>query len=413
MPLAEEPISSVQTSTISTTTKDPFEYDPFDMTHYHEDMAWLKINDTNKCKETFDKLKEETEEWEEFEFFSPPHARYEDYKLQLQELFANSTINVTAVGNYQTCLGNEELCKEIKEVIEQILDQGIQMRNAASFSEAYKHGKDIGPLYFDLSVNKKDQYDTVTNAWETCGWYREYLTELREEDEHAHNQFDKMKEDLDIALREFRSISGLFRNLFDELKNTIYPTLQYANKYLQGDLRKKDLSDKLQEMTFLRAVERLPDINTEFSYSTKDYKEIMEIAHTKLKLIYEKLFQLRLPIFNPYTVNNLEIVKQAEAIDDAVLKVLTNLCWMLCHQTSQGFVIVTPFHGYLWNFLKTCFKHVIAISEFGFLSGYWYQRQYVWHHRYHILKTHTTCGTHRSCFVPPSERDNCTNRTFE
>ena len=165
-------------------------------------------------------------------------------------------------------------------------------------------------------------YDFDHKVRETCNWLKKWGEESKEAGEKALDDFDKIMDERNTALRHFESVSRLFNRLHYKVFNEILPAVTLADYYLEGNVTKLTLSETFETTHFHKEVEALSDLNDGIVEVTNAYTNAMIHGRDKFEHMYEKMLKLKLPILNLVTVNNLELVKLAAEINDPLVKSL-------------------------------------------------------------------------------------------
>ena len=97
----------------------------------------------------------------------------------------------------------------------------------------------------------------------------------------------------------------------------IQPTVKLGSDYVSGNITKVELAEAFAAAHFTKAIQDLADCNADLVDTAKDFTNAILKGRDRLVSMYDELFDLKLPILNRFTVNQLELVKQAEILNDS------------------------------------------------------------------------------------------------
>ena len=249
-------------------------------------------------------------------------ANYSDF---LDYIFPHETFNATSVPLHGECLDLKQQAIEMDEIIFNITDLGWNITLSRTYNEAYKYAIQIPPLYRRRKLyNESYIYEVHDEVIAKCNWLKNWGEESKETGEKALDDFEKIMDERDTALRHFESIGRLFNRLYDKVFNKILPAVTLGDYYLEGNVTKLTLSGAFDTLHLRKAVDELSDLSGDLSEFTNAYANAMINGRDKFKDMYEKMLSLKLPILNLLTANNLKLVKHTAEINDSRMQDLVH-----------------------------------------------------------------------------------------
>ena len=293
-----------------------------------EDNVWTRITDRSECRSAMKELKDKMNyllddiddyvAWAKNRLIQDKFANYSKF---LDYMFPNDTFNATSVPSHLECLGLKNEVIEMDDLFLLITELGWNISRSLSYDEAYRYAVQIPPLYKKRKLYDESYiYDFDYKVRETCNWLKNWGEESKDAGEKALDDFDKIMDERNAALRHFETVSRLFNRLHDKVFNRILPALTLAHYYLEGNVTKLTLSETFETTHFHKEVEALSDLSDDLVEVTNAYTDAMIKGRDKFEDMYEKMLNLKLPVLNLVTVNSLELVKQAAEINDPLVK---------------------------------------------------------------------------------------------
>ena len=293
-----------------------------------EDYAWTRITDRSECRPALEELKDQVNSllddidsdiaYVKKRLIKDKFVSYDEF---LDDIFPNGTFNATSVPSHTDCMSLKKEVIEMDELFLRITELGSNISHSMSYNEAYKYAVQIPPLY-----RRRKQYnESFIKSFDTeikakCNWLKNWGEESKEAGEKALDDFDKILDEREITLRHFESLTRLFNKLHHEVFNRILPAVTLGDHYLEGYVIKLKLSEAFEETHFRKAVEALSDLGADLVEVTNAYANAMINGRDKFEDMFGKMLNLKLPILNSLTANNLKLVKQAAEINDSRLQ---------------------------------------------------------------------------------------------
>ena len=290
------------------------------------DYPWTTIGDVSECSPTFVEL---------VDLMNSPHNDIDNdlrivrekliqdqlvkYRQVVTDVFQNTTFNLSSFAPHVDCweIGEELIVMDDLFIL--ITQLGANITHAKSFDEAIGYAIQIPPLY----KLRRKQYDETqfndieSNAATKCGWLRNYGRETDEAGKEALEGLEKVADEKESAARQFGTLTKLFNKLHHEVLHKIEPIVKLGSDYISGKFTKGELADAFVTAHFTKAIQDLADCNADLVDITKDYTNTMVKGRDLFLFMYDELFDLKLPILNTFTVNQLELVKKAKQLNDS------------------------------------------------------------------------------------------------
>ena len=108
--------------------------------------------------------------------------------------------------------------------------------------------------------------------------------------------------------------------MYENYMTIIFPGVENLDRYLNGNMSKIELSENLGKTSFIKSAEALYGQNADILSSIKNFITEMILAKENLLGLYSTMVSLKLPILNTHNIYELELVKQAGALDDPRLQ---------------------------------------------------------------------------------------------
>ena len=121
----------------------------------------------------------------------------------------------------------------------------------------------------------------------------------------------------------FGNITTTYNKIHNVYMRTIVESLQLVQGYLNGTCSKNDLSKIFKKM-FIEETDTLYEYCHELNEHIKDFSSEINYFGDNLILVFKDLLQLRIPIINTYNIQQLELVQEAAALNDARMHEITD-----------------------------------------------------------------------------------------
>ena len=148
--------------------------------------------------------------------------------------------------------------------------------------------------------NEKALYDRLKKPYD---W-------LRNESKPNLKKFKRFKNAKNTVLSQHRSISHNFHQLNDSFFNLL-PTLEMGRMYLENHVKKLELAKYFENNLFRKTFQDVSYYAKELEASMQFYLSEMDTFLDQIKLAYEELFALKLPVINSHNVYHLKLVTEA------------------------------------------------------------------------------------------------------
>ena len=130
--------------------------------------------------------------------------KFANYSYFLDYIFPNETFNATSVPLHSECLDLKKQAIEMDDIIFNITDLGWNITLSRTYNEAYKYAVQIPPLYRRRKLyNESYIYDVHDEVIAKCNWLKNWGEESKQAGEKALDDFDKIMDERDTALRHF------------------------------------------------------------------------------------------------------------------------------------------------------------------------------------------------------------------
>ena len=290
------------------------------------DYPWTTIGDVSECSPTFVEL---------VDLMNSPHNDIDKdlrivrekliqdqlvkYRQVVTDVFQNTTFNLSSFAPHVECLEIGEELIVMDDLFILITQLGANITHAKSFDEAYGYAVQIPALY----KLRRKQYDETefseieSNAATKCGWLRNYGRETGEAGKEALEGLEKVADEKESSVRQFGTLTKLFNKLHHEVLHKIEPIVKLGSDYISGKVTKGELAEPFVTAHFTKAIQDLADCNADLVDIAKDYTNSMVKGRDLFVFMYDELFDLKLPILNTFTVNQLELVKKAKQLNDS------------------------------------------------------------------------------------------------
>ena len=245
--------------------------------------------------------------------------QFAKYQQVVADVFQNTTLNLSSIAPHVECSETVEELTVMDDLFILITQLGANITHAESFDEAYGYALQIPPLY----MLRRKQYDETqfgdiySNAATKCGWLRNYGRETSEAGKEALEDLEKVTDVKESAVRQFGTLTNLFNKLHHEVLHKIEPVIKLGSEYIDGKITKGELAEAFATAHFTKAIQDLADCNADLADIAKDYTNAMIKGRDLFVSMYNELFDLKLPILNTFTVNQLELVKKAKELNDS------------------------------------------------------------------------------------------------
>ena len=251
---------------------------------------------------------------------------FERYHQNINELYANTTANVTGIEEHRRCTDAIDKAMEVLGVYQMITELAVNMTISDTMPKAYTYAIQIPPLFVTTKKSFTDQQlrEIDRNVTRKCEWL--YQKRYTTEDQYRglDEEFDNLEDMTSNINRLVKTVAPLFDNLNNELCCKMSIFTGTGQEYLDGRITKLKLSHKFASTLFLKYRENVADLKHEMEEFVKEYKEEMTNAMEKLKDYYRKILDLELPVINNYNVYQLNLVRNATLINDTILQYFTN-----------------------------------------------------------------------------------------
>ena len=141
--------------------------------------------------------------------------QYAKYRKIMDDTFANNTMfNLSSVPSHAECLHMEDELTKMDDLFILITELGANITHSISYQEAYFYAVQIPPLYQLRKQYDPTQFNDIeANAKTTCGWLNSYSRETGSVGKEALEDFEKITDDRDTAVRQFDAMGKLFSKL--------------------------------------------------------------------------------------------------------------------------------------------------------------------------------------------------------
>ena len=240
-------------------------------------------------------------------------VRYPRYLNNVKDLFSNTSFNLSSNSNFTQCSKNKDEMIYIEHLYLNFLRIGYNISEVAlsSYNEAHNYAKQMSTLFVEMQPfrnNEKALHDRLNKP---CDW-------LRNESKPNLKKFKRFKNAKNTVLSKYRSISHNFHQLNDSFFNLL-PTLEMARMYLENHVTKLELAKYFEHNMFRKTFQDVCYYAKELEASMQFYLSEMDTFLDQIKLAYEELFALKLPVINSYNVYQLKLVTAARDTKDIVM----------------------------------------------------------------------------------------------
>ena len=309
--------------TIATTTEEN-RNSGGERTHSH---SWANLQNASQCARVFKHLKGNITDPRYIEIdldYVEKNAiekKYATYRETLDNIFGNSTFNLSSVEDHTKCLNFEMNYTTLDNLLILMTRLAANVSESETYDEAYGYAVQIPPLYRERLRHDETRFREMATALrETCGWLNGYAQDTAGNKDKTLKDFEKITDDIDAALRQFNNLNNLFLKLYNDVLNKIEPTIHRGKEYLERNITKVKLAEEFLTPYFTKAVQDLAEISADITDVNKDYNKEMVKGQEKLTLAYKHLFELKLPIINNYNVYKLNLVKAALSVNDTEIR---------------------------------------------------------------------------------------------
>ena len=287
--------------------------------HYY---PWAKISDVSQCSPTFvelvdlmNSIYDDIDNDLRIVRRNLIQDQFEKYRQAIADLFQNTTFNVSSIRPHVECSNLEEELTAMDDLFILITQLGANITHAESFEEAYRYAVQIPPLYKLRKQYDETQFNDIEyNAATKCSWLRNYG---REAGSKALEGMEKVADETDSAARHLESLLNLFNKLLHEALYKIWETVDHGLHYVSGNITKVELAKAFTAPYFTKAIQDLNGWNLDLEYIRKDYINAMVKGRERLVYVYDKLLDLKPPILNTFIVDQLELVKKVNVLNDS------------------------------------------------------------------------------------------------
>ena len=268
-----------------------------------EDYPWTTITDRSECKFAMEELKDQMDGFLNDivgvlirRRKNPIQGMYANYREFLNYIFPNGTFNASSVLSHQECLDIEEKIYEMDDLLLLITKLGANITQSNSYDEAYKYAVQIPPLYKRRLLFNSSEIIPFSNAVQTkCNWLKNFGEDSKIVGERALQDFDKIMDERDTALRHYQSLTRLFKRLHHEVFNTILPAATLGDYYLERNAIKLKLSEAFGAAQFRHGFEELSHNSADLVEFTNAYVNAIINGRDKFVDMYEKSPQIETP----------------------------------------------------------------------------------------------------------------------
>ena len=246
---------------------------------------------------------------------------YAAYLQGIDEVFANTSINLTSIQPHVQCMAFYEEYSYLDSLMLNMTILGANISYSKTYHQAYTFAKQLPSLY-----KQRIQYDETkfTQMYEhvrdTCDWFEDDGLDTLDRGQVAMAELQKVKDERNTAMRHITYINELFELIYSAVTEILNPKVRLAQGYLEGNTTKIKLATEFVEQSFSTTVENLEYINQDLVSLTKTYIETMIQGRDKLQRFYQTIFNLKLPVLNNYNIYQLELIKSATASNNIVFE---------------------------------------------------------------------------------------------
>ena len=278
---------------------------------------WLDVESMKDCGKQFNLFKHVTRDY----------RGYRDLAEQTTErfvsrIFINGTYNYSAYINHTKCIALEtEVLQLIQKPLVRAKDAWeiyVNLTTAETIQEALVYAEKLAGYYGDAVNNELIRYEYDNRMTEQCKWLEEFVWE-----EVYRVPWSKKTAGKEIRIFMRKILNTMrreYKKMFENYMTIIFPRLENLGWYLNGNMSKTELSENLGKISFIKSAEALYGQNADIRSSIKDFITEMILAKENLLGLYSTLVSLKLPILNTHNIYELDLVKQAGALDDPRLQ---------------------------------------------------------------------------------------------
>ena len=159
---------------------------------------------------------------------------------------------------------------------------------------------------------------------ETCQWINKISKDDRRKTSIIFELFRKTLLSISKLNAAFGNITKTYnKKIHNVYMRTIVESLQLVQGYLNGTCSKKDLSEIFTKM-FIKETDNLFEYCHHLNGHIKEFSSEINCFGDNLLLVFKELLQLRIPIINVYNIQQLELVQEAAALNDASMSAITD-----------------------------------------------------------------------------------------
>ena len=291
---------------------------------------WQNVENAHQCIPAFTELKHS------FQFIvnqvtniklfeSTFMANASLYQKNVEKIYGDSTVNVSSLTPHVQCLQNIDEASNIESKFMTVLESATNMIKSETITEAYAFGKQVQAGFKKTTKYNRESLTQLDNTLhQTCLW----LQDAGQKTQKARARVTKIMSDMKVqgntVLKQFESLTDLFKDLHREITEKIKPTVSKVEEYMDKRLSKKALSSQFDALSFTKALADLSDINSNILEILKDYTTNMVLGLEKMKFAFDLLFSLKFPVLKNHRIKKLEFVKAAATINDTIILELVN-----------------------------------------------------------------------------------------
>ena len=285
------------------------------------------MKDSSECPVAFEDMKSYIDFWGDIVLDIKEFKKYalaKEYAAYLQgvdEVFANTSINLTTIEPHVQCMAFDEEYSYLDSLMLNMTILGANISYSKTYNQAYTFAKQLPDLY-----KQRIQYDETKfrqmykHVRDTCDWFEDAGVDTLDRGHVAMAELQKVKDERNTAMRHIAYINELFELIYPAVMEILNPKVKLAQGYLEGNTTKIELATEFVEQSFSTTVENLEYINHDLVSLTKTYIETMIQGRDKLQRFYQTIFNLKLPVLNNYNIYQLELVKSVTASNNTVIK---------------------------------------------------------------------------------------------
>ncbi len=296
-------------------------------------FPWTTITETAQCESAFTKFKDFLAKSEDRLQYTTDsdlnlfitvigYKNFETYKENVEKIFTNSSVNLTAIENHVQCLYYENFTAERENLMLKVFSLRADISHTATYADAYKYAKQLVPLYRERQKYDADSFTDMYMKirYEVCEWIDKDGEATDHEWQLTKREFEKARDQKDLAARKYETLQKQFMSMYTGVVEQLEPVVHLSQLYLENSITKMELAQAFENPMFTQTIDSLRDINVNLMEAVKDYREEMIRGRDKLETGFDAAVNLKLPVLNIYTLQQLDFIQQAKAINDSQIQ---------------------------------------------------------------------------------------------